>query len=239
MIRIGICDDEDFCREQIKTISTAFLDNEKQMFEFVEFSSGMDVIDYPGETIHLLFLDIEMPGADGLEVLSKVRRNDRIWRIAFVTSHRELKWETVDLKTLAFLEKPLEVVGIETCIKTVIREKAENIDVSFKTVKGVGYIPLERIVLVQAMKNYVSIYTEAEEFTGYSSIKEIGEQTEGTTLIRTHRSYLANLQHVKRMNGAALQMTNGVAVPIGRKNVSPVKEAYFAFLKHITIDRNR
>ena len=58
-------------------------------------------------------------------------------------------------------------------------------------------------------------------------------------MIRTHKSYLVNLQHVGKMNGANLQMTNGVVVPVGRKYVYPVKEAYFAFIKRVTIDRNR
>ena len=106
MIRIGICDDETTYRGQIKAICSAYLNAQDQRCEFVEFRSGGEVLDYQGEKIHLLFLDIEMPGANGLEVLSKVRKNEKIWRIVFVTSHKELKWETVDLKTLAFSGGP-------------------------------------------------------------------------------------------------------------------------------------
>ena len=111
MIFVGICDDEEAYRMQIRTICKDFFDAQKQEFRFVEFSSGEEVLAYRGDKIHLLFLDIEMPGTDGLEVLTKVRRNDRFWRIVFVTSHKELRWETIDLKTLAFLEKPLDRVG--------------------------------------------------------------------------------------------------------------------------------
>ena len=239
MIIIGICDDEEVYRAQIRKLCSAFFDAQKQEYGFVEFASGEEVLAYQGDKIHLLFLDIEMPGKDGLEVLSEVRRNERIWRIVFVTSHRELKWETVDLKTLAFLEKPLERIGVETCIKTVIRENRENVNISYKTLKGTGYIRLGRGVYVQACGNYVSICTEKEEIPGYDSIKVIEGQTKGTTLIRTHKSYLANLQFVDRMNGVALHMTNGSAVPVGRKYYQSVKEAYFTFIKNVTIDRNR
>lgn len=239
MIIIGICDDEEMYRAQVKTICSAFFDAQKQEYRFVEFTSGEQVLAYQGEKIHLLFLDIEMPGTNGLEVLSQVRRNERIWRIVFMTSHKELKWETVDLKTLAFLEKPLDRIGVETCIKTVLRENRENIDISFKTFKGTGFIRLDRIVFIQAQGNYVNICTEKEEIPGYDSIKVIEEQTKGTTVIRTHKSFLANLQFVDKMSGFALQMTNGTSVPIGRKYLASVKEAYFSFIKSITIDRNR
>lgn len=239
MIIIGICDDEAVYRAQIKVLCSYYLDAQKQEYRFVEFASGEEVLAYQGDRIHLLFLDIEMPGTDGLEVLTEVRRNDQIWRIVFVTSHKELKWETVDLKTLAFLEKPLARIGVETCLKTVIRENRENINISYKTLKGTGYIRLDQIVCIQAKGNYVSICTEKEEIPGYDSIKVMEEQTKDTTMIRTHKSYLANLQYVDRVNGVAMQMTNGSSVPIGRKYYQGVKEAYFTFIKNVTIDRNR
>ena len=120
MIIIGICDDEEQYRAQIKLLCSAFFDTQKQEFGFVEFTSGEEVLAYQGDRIHLLFLDIEMPGMGGLEVLSRVRRNERIWRIVFVTSHKELKWETIDLKTLAFLEKPLEKAGVDVNRKVIL-----------------------------------------------------------------------------------------------------------------------
>ena len=239
MIIIGICDDEEVYRSQIKSFCDAYFDVVKEEHEYVIFTSGEDVLAYQGERIHLLFLDIEMPGMDGLKVLEEVRKNDRIWRIVFVTSHKELRWDTIDLKTLAFLEKPIERIGVETCIKTVLRENRENIDIFYKTIKGDGHVRLDRVVAVQASGNYVNIYFDKEEISGYDSIKTIEAQTKGTTMIRTHKSYLANLQYVEKMNSATLQMTDGRSVPIGRKYYQSVKDAYFAFVRNITIDRNR
>lgn len=239
MIIIGICDDEEVYRAQIKELCSAVFEEQNQEFDFVEFTSGEEVLAYRGDKIHLLFLDIEMPGMDGLTVLSEVRRNERIWRIVFVTSHKELKWDTVDLKTLAFLEKPLERAGVETCIRTVLRENRENIDISYKTLQGTGFIRLDRVVFIQARGNYVNVCSEDEEIPGYDSIKVMEGQTRGTTMIRTHKSYLANLQYVKKVNADGLLMTNGTVVPIGRKYLASVKEAYFSFVKNVTIDRTR
>ena len=239
MIIIGICDDDEGYRGQIRTICSSILNAEEQEYEFVEFATGEEVLAYQGERIHLLVLDIEMPGMDGLKVLAEVRRNERFWRIVFVTSHKELRWETVDLKTLAFLEKPLEQAGVESCLKTVIRENRENIDIAYKTLQGTCFIRLDRVVFIQARGNYINVCSESEEIPGYDSIKTMEGQTRGTTLIRAHKSYLVNLQYVKKVSKDSLTLTNGTVVPVGRTYYQGVKDAYFAFVKSITIDRKK
>ncbi|MBO4751034.1 MAG: response regulator transcription factor [Lachnospiraceae bacterium] len=239
MITIGICDDEAAYRDHIKTICSDYLTRQEQEFQFIEFSSGEEVLACQDTKMHLLFLDIEMPGIDGLEVMEKVRGNDMIWRIVFVTSHKELRWDTIDLKTLAFLEKPIDEVGVQTCLRTMIRENTENIDIFYKTADGCNSIKLDQIVFIQAKGNYVVICSKEKEITGYDSIKTMETQIAGTTMIRTHRSYLANLQHIRKMFWDEMQMTNGAIVPLGRKYIPDVKDAYFNFIKKVTIDRNK
>lgn len=239
MITIGICDDEAPYRELIRKFCSQYLVACKQDHQFVEFSSGEEVLSYRGEKIHLLFLDIEMAGMDGLEVMERTRGNNLIWRIAFVTSHKELKWDTIDLKTLAFLEKPIDQIGVETCLRTVIRENRENIDIAFKTIDGERFIKLDEIIFIQAQGNYVSIRAKESELMGYDSIKTMEDQIRGTTMLRAHKSYLANLQYVRRISRDELQMTNGLLVPLGRKYYPTVKEAYYTFLKTVALDRGR
>ena len=239
MITIGICDDEKEYRDRLKEQCGAFFEVQKQECQFVEFASGEEVLAYQGDKIHLLFLDIEMPGMSGLEVMKNIRKGDLIWRVVFVTSHKELKWDTIDLKTLAFLEKPIDQIGVETCIRTVLRENQENINIDIKTVEGVCYLNLDQIIFIQAQGNYIVICTKEDEITGYESIKVMEAQLEGTSMVRTHKSYLVNLQYVEKITGVTLQMTNGSTIPIGRKYYKSVKEAYFAFLKKVTVDRNR
>ena len=239
MITIGICDDEAAYRDHIKTICSDYLTRQEQEFQFIEFSSGEEVLAYQGDRMLLLFLDIEMPGIDGLEVMEKLRGNDLIWRIVFVTSHKELQWDTVDLKTLAFLEKPIVVAGVQSCLRTAIRENMENIDVIYKTADGSSCIKLDQIIFIQAKGNYVVICSKEKEITGYDSIKDLEKQITGTTMMRTHKSYLANLQHIRKLLWDEMQMTNGVVLPLGRKYIPSVKDAYNDFIKKVTIDRNK
>lgn len=105
MITIGICDDEPYWREMLIKSCCVFLNDCGQKYEIVEFSSGEDVLTYDGHEILLLFLDIEMAGISGIDVMDKIRDNSLFWRIVFVSSHDELRWDTLDIKTLTYISK--------------------------------------------------------------------------------------------------------------------------------------
>ena len=152
MITIGICDDDAFWRDCIRDCCERAMKRLAQECGFVEFSSGEEVLAYEGERIQLLFLDIEMPGISGLEVMEKCRRNPFIWRMAFVSSHDEYRWDTLDLKTLTFLEKPVEEAVVERCLKAVLREHNANIDLSIRTMDGECHFKLEDILYIHAQK---------------------------------------------------------------------------------------
>ena len=70
MITIGICDDDEFCRDDIKEKCKAYFDEVGEDCNLIEFSSGEEVVAYEGEMIHILFLDIQMGGINGVEVMN-------------------------------------------------------------------------------------------------------------------------------------------------------------------------
>ena len=74
MITIGICDDEVAYRENLKTICWYYLRTLDQEYEFAMFASGEEVLAYQGDMIHLLFLDIELPGMDGMQVMEQIQK---------------------------------------------------------------------------------------------------------------------------------------------------------------------
>lgn len=239
MITIGICDDEVAYRENLKTICWYYLRTLDQEYEFAMFASGEEVLAYQGGMIHLLFLDIELPGMDGMQVMEQIRGDDRIWRVVFVTCHKEFQWNAIDLKTLAFMEKPIDPVGVEKCLRTAIRESRSNVVISYKTNGGEGFIKLDQIIYVQAKGNYTLIYAKEAVLKCFDSIKSMEEKLYGTTMLRTHKSYLVNLQNVEKMDAEFCQMKDGTTLPIGRTYVPKVKAAYFEFIKMVTIDRTK
>ena len=71
-VTIGICDDESYFVEQIKFYCENYLEEISDDYEFVIMQSGEEVMDYQGEVLDLLFLDIELGGIDGIDVMKNI-----------------------------------------------------------------------------------------------------------------------------------------------------------------------
>ena len=72
---------------------------------------------------------------------------------------------------------------------------------------------------------------------GYDSLKKLEEQMQGTTMRRIHRSYLVNLQYLTNISWAEASLVDGTVVPVGRMYYKSIREAFFSYLKNVTIDR--
>lgn len=239
MITIAVCDDDELWRKQIQKNCRDYLNSTGQEYKIIEFQSGEEVLEYQGDKVLLLFLDIQMQGMTGLEVMEKLRKKDLFWRIVFVSSYEEFRIDTIDLKTLAFFPKPFEELAIIKCLQTAIRENNENIAITVRGIQGDCDVKIDEILYVQAQKNYVDIHLQNVDFTGYDSIGYMDDKLRGTTILRVHKSYLINLQYVVSINRDEAKMTNGVRIPVGRTYYPKLKKAYSSFLRSVTIERIR
>ncbi len=237
MFRIGICDDEKSHCERVRGFCDRFFEERAQKYEVLEFYDGRDVLAYDGKRIDLLFLDIEMGEISGLEVLNQLRRSDDVWRIVVVSSHFEERLNTIDTKTLAFLDKPVNYNGIEKCLDVAIRENRQNRIATFSQFDGKRNIELDDILYIQADRHYVSVNLKKGNFVGYDSLKQYEDQFQGTQVIRIHKSYMVNMYHIKKILSEEVIMEDGARIPIGRKYKSELKDTYYEFVRSTTYRR--
>ena len=237
MITIGICDDQEEWRKKLIASSCSFLNECGYKYEIVEFFSGEEILTYSGHEILLLFLDIEMQGISGIELLDFLRDNQLFWRIVFVSSHEELRFDTLDIKALSFVNKPFDDIMIAKCIKAAIRENERNKIFTVKVLEGDAVIKADNVKYVRALKNYVEICCKDGVVSGYDSIKELEDRVKETTLLRIHKSYLANLQYVSDVSYYNITMLDGTVIPVGRMYYKEFREAYFAYVKTMAIER--
>jgi two-component system response regulator LytT len=186
-----------------------------------------------------LFLDVRMPGLDGLELARVLRRFERPPGIVFVTAFDDAAVDAFELEALDYLVKPVSRQRLDEAIDRVRRAAtsvatgADGLDsdvLPVDTLRGGGTRLLARnsILYLQAHGDYVRVASDDGRYLLRARMAELEARWSGHGFARVHRGYLVNLRRAvevrPRLNGTAvLVMANGAEVPIARRQVGELR----------------
>lgn len=240
-MRIGICDDEKYARQEVQKLCELFFDENCIEHNYIEFESGEEVLTYStkqdSSPIDLLFLDVEMEGVDGIRLKEQLLRQRTIERIVFVTSHKDRVFDAFGQKTIGFISKPPTYERVGKMLTIAREEKHENVELEFAGYKGERYrIRLEDVVYFKAAGSYTEIYSyaldgnESECFVISKKIGEVEQSMKAYEVLRVHKSFLVNLANVSSVADKIKVRNMEEKIPIGRKYKEQVKTTYASYI---------
>lgn len=224
---IGICDDFEAIHSQIKD---SVRENLKKEISFVDFMDGRELVEYPGE-MDALFLDIDMPGLDGIEAGRILRKKQFSGKIILLTSVKERAAEGYEIEVYRYLPKPIDEKKLIKIVTEVLQSFAGT-ETAKLYADGEAYqIPQRNISYI--MRPAHSSQTEAivgsKTFHSKMSISEWAQFLDETLFCQTHRSYIVNLKMVKDVRDKELLLTSGEKIPVSRREKTKVKRKFMEF----------
>lgn len=176
-------------------------------------------------TVDVAFLDIEMPGASGLQLREKALQ---VPVCVFISSHSESAAETFELQTLDFIVKPFKFPRFEQTMKRIeefmeVRLKASLFESSIggdvvyvKTGHNQIKVKLHEILYLEALKNYTILVTEGKRHCVLSNLGEILQEEKFSSFIRIHRSFAVQKQFIQKIGSQEIELKNNAIIPVGR-----------------------
>lgn len=168
----------------------------------------------------LLLLDIEMPYLSGLDLLATLSNPPKV----IVTSaYERYALKGYELDVTDYLLKP---ISFERFLKAVNRvhdlllREAQPVQEDFlfvKSDKQMRKVFLKDILFVEALENYVSLYTTSGKILTHSTLKRIGESLPEGVFMQTHKSYLVNIDRIDLVEGNMLRIAT-YQIPIARNH---------------------
>jgi len=193
------------------------------------------------QAVDLLFLDIQMPGLTGLELIRSMPQRPEV---IFTTAYSEHALEGFELEALDYLVKP---IPFERFIKAVNRyfklnqqneiplsnnNAAANAFIFVKSDKMMIKIMLHEINYIESIRNYVSIYlNDGREVVTMNTISNIEERLPETLFLRIHRSFIICIDKIESYMSGSVKIA-GQNIPIGRN----YKEAFKANVQNKSIE---
>ena len=181
-----------------------------------------------------LFLDVDMPGKNGLDLRSELRT---IPACIFITAHPEFALEGFELAALDYLVKPLKADRFEKAM----RRLQEYLDVHFKAglldftlgentlfIKD-GYnqvkLQIQEIVYLEALKDYTGIVTKNKKYCVLSPLGNLIKEKAFERFIRIHRSYAIHRHAVSEISAKGIRV-NDILLPVGRSYKDSVEKFF-------------
>ena len=199
-MQIGICDDMPSLCTMLKNIllSGDYLENSDQI---IEFHSGQEIIDSGRACeLDLLFLDIEMPGLSGMELLRQYGHFFQHTKIVFLTSYPQYVYEAFEVNAYRFLNKPIEQKKIQELFTSLRREQELNRIITLPTYGTDISIRLVNILFVEVYNNYTYIHTLQNNYKCYMRLKEFKDLLPEPYFYQPNKSHIINMNFIRRID---------------------------------------
>ncbi|MEZ4758087.1 MAG: LytTR family DNA-binding domain-containing protein [Flavobacteriales bacterium] len=199
----------------------------------------------------VLFLDIEMPGMNGFQLLEQL--GDAQGQVIFTTAYDRFAVKAFKVNAIDYLLKPIQEDELLAALDKVeaqrstpsealpaleerMRKLMEDLQapvrkgqrIAFSTVHGLDLVEADDIIYCQSESNYTRIHLTGERRILVSkTLREVEEQLPADRFLRVHHSYVAHMDHVQkylRGDGGTLVMDNGMEVKVSRNRKEVVVE---------------
>lgn len=234
-MQIIICDDEKSIQSLLRKKTTRFFAEKNIPCEILCCGSGEEVLSLAkqGKIIDLLFLDIQMPGKNGMEIAKTLRRQHRDLLIIFVTALSEYVYEAFDVDALHYLVKPFDDEKLFQVLDKAVRqyEREESVPPRAILVKRGGLstkVLFSDIIYAEVFNRKVMLHTINGDIEYYGKLTDLSEQA-GADFFRTHRAYLVNLKYVEKYNASTIWLEQGTAL-LSKKQFAGFVQQYMQYI---------
>lgn len=230
-LNIAICDDDNTIIEDIKNKLLAYRND----YQIDSFNSGIELLKSQTQ-YDLIFLDIEMPEINGMDVALKLRKINFKGHLVFLTSHTEFMPDAFKVKAFRFLKKPINADDFKETIIESEKEILNNKKLVIHSTDGIKLLYLNDIICFETIKCYTYLYTKGGDIETRKSLRDWMETLGTEHFIQVHKSFGIALRYIDTIESNCIIMKyTEMKVPVSRRKVAIVKKAFFEYVKRYAV----
>lgn len=236
-MKIIICDDETKYAAQLK--------NDLHQCEIIKdseivcFDDANHLLTYDElSSADLIFLDIEMPNSNGIDIAQYLYKYYPHIIIIFFTNYASYISTAIKNHAFQFLLKPVNKNDLEKEIVRVVEElqrRKQKIEIIYNDIKKI--VTIDRILYVESKDKMISIKTlDGDCYEMRSKLSSFYKMLEFKNFVYCHKSYLVNMRYVEELRNTTLVLANKEIIPISRRQKEIFKRAFNRYLNGVYYD---
>ncbi|MFT6246807.1 MAG: two-component system LytT family response regulator [Salibacteraceae bacterium] len=220
MLKAIIIDDESNQRENLRMILEGHCSGIEVVAEGKSALEGAGLI--LKHSPDVIFLDVEMPGGSGLDLLQSLEKVDA--KVILVTAHANHMQEAFKVNVFDYIIKPIDIEEIIGTVDRVVSSteilKTDSLKVALPSSNGLIFVNKEDILFIKAQGSYSEVqFKSGKSLLISKNLKFFESIITDKAFLRIHRSCIINLFHVaefSKSDGGLVILSNGIEFPVGK-----------------------
>lgn len=228
-MRIAICDDS--VQEQKQVIEALHAYDPTRQPEC--FTSGRALLTAASKSppFDIVFLDIYMPGENGVGIAKSLQKISPTTGIVFVTTSMDYAVDAFSIHALHYLVKPVTIEGVTESLRRLAELRGKKRPVIALSSGNDSYIvPLDEISYIQSVAHAKEvILTNGRMIRVWTPLEEL-EAKLGETFLKLNRSIIVSMEQIEQMGVDACILKDGTRLEFARRERSAIRAAYDNYL---------
>ena len=232
MYRVLVVEDEPEEARRLMGLIERYGQVRSEEFQVVWHASAVEMAADKSQ-YDLILLDIDLPGINGMEAAHLVRVYDEVTPIIFVTNLAQYAVSGYEVDATGFIVKPATFgslrMNLDRAMRKVRRGASRSVRVS--TDEGVRVVPVSQLVWIEIKGHHVTFHLEDDEdLEAYGSLAQVEKDLAEAPILRVSKSFVVNMDKVRRVSGLRLLLTSGDEVPMSRARRREIVDALNDYL---------
>ncbi|MBT1170652.1 LytTR family DNA-binding domain-containing protein [Bifidobacterium sp. SO4] len=217
MLRIAIVEDDEHDLTQLRAHLNRFFENSGNGFVDVRYPDAETLLASPLEDFDIVFMDIELPGLDGMSAIRKLRANHPDLPVVFLTKVMSLAVDGYQVNALDYIVKPVSYEAFELKMRRLLRvmERNRGEAITLTDKQGIRRLFLNDILYVEVNRHNLMFHTSQGVFVTRGTMKTIERELEEHHFLRCNNCFLVNLRYVTNVDGDAIALGD-ITLPVSR-----------------------
>ncbi len=232
-MKIAIVENEKLQVDLLKSFLSRYEEEKKTICQADVFYNGVDFLSDYTEEYDVVFLDIQMPMMNGMEVAEKLREKDRNVAIVFVTNMAQYAIQGYRVEALDFLVKPVGYFEVSLELDKV-KKRMENRKEDYLFISSHGSsirrIAHSEIRFVEVVKHDICLHVKDEVIMYRGTIKDLLPKLNPSLFSQTDQCYIVNMNYIESVSGFEIYLETGENLHISRARKKSFLNDYTVFL---------
>jgi len=236
MIKIAFCDDDLSVLNELRALLDRYRVEKDCDISYTAFLSSLELLAEieRGTRYDILFLDVLMPGENGIDAAAEIRNYDTNIKIIFLSSSPEFAVQSYTVSAFFYQLKPIREESffrlMDSVLSTCEKEQSSSLILRCKT--GITRIDPSRVEYCEVIHHTLFIHlSNGKTLESIGSLEELSQKLQPFgCFLRPHRSYLVNMNYIQSISYRTVTMSCLTEIPIPRGKQSEINNIYLEYM---------